>query len=180
MARTYNIGTECYALLTSNIDAEMLLPVKIVILDKYRVSGRMVYKVKIKEILENNISILKDSLNVFKVSTNIKSDNKNILIKKVDLDQMSTMKEIMDHISDKAFYLEDNYITLDREGLKDLYVRFVKYMINYHYSRLFKLTSRSFLAGTPLFENQKDTFMRRVNRLGFGDYFERNNVKIDI
>ena len=35
MARGYNIGTECYALLTS-YDAEMLLPVKIVLLEKYR------------------------------------------------------------------------------------------------------------------------------------------------
>ena len=51
MIRTYSIGTDCYALLTSPIDAEMLLPVKVIILDKYRISGKNIYKVKIKEIL---------------------------------------------------------------------------------------------------------------------------------
>ena len=103
-----------------------------------------------------------------------------MLIKKADLDQMNTMKEITDHVSSKAFYLEENYITIDKEGLKDLYIKFVKYLINYHYKKLYKLTSKSFLAGTPLFENQMEVFMRRVNKLGFGDYFERNNIKIDL
>lgn len=180
MVRTHNIGAECYALLTSPIDAEMLLPVKVIILDKYRVSGRTVYKVKIKEILENNINILKESLNNYRVSSGIKNDTKMMLIKKADLDQMNTMKEITDHVSSKAFYLEENYITIDKEGLKDLYIKFVKYLINYHYKKLYKLTSKSFLAGTPLFENQMEVFMRRVNKLGFGDYFERNNIKIDL
>lgn len=180
MIRTYSIGTDCYALLTSPIDAEMLLPVKVIILDKYRISGKNIYKVKIKEILENNIDTLKESLNSYRVASTIKGENKMMLIKKADLDQMSTMKEILEHVSNKPFYLEENYITLDKEGLKDIYIRFVKYLINYHYKRLYKLTSKSFLAGTPMFENQKDIFMRRVNKLGFGDYFERNNIKIDL
>ena len=52
MVRTYNIGTECYALITSTSEPEFLLPVKVVILEKYTLNDSATYKVKIKEIYE--------------------------------------------------------------------------------------------------------------------------------
>ena len=57
MVRTYNIGTECYALVTSPNEPEFLLPVKVIILEKYTQSDRTTYKVKIREIFENFLSM---------------------------------------------------------------------------------------------------------------------------
>ena len=177
MARGYNIGTECYALLTSSYDAEMLLPVKIVLLEKYSIHDRMTYKVKIREIFESNFELLKEHLAGFKVSANLKSENKIVLIKKSDLETVKEMSGLMEFIKDKEFFLEENYITLDKDGLYDLYDRFVKYLINYHYRRLYQIMSRSFLANRPVFENQKEMFKRRINKIGFGDMFEKYNLK---
>ena len=151
MARGYNIGTECYALLTSVYDAEMLLPVKIVLLEKYSIHDRMTYKVKIREIFESNFELLKEHLVGFKVSANLKSENKIVLIKKADLDSVKEMSGLMEFIKDKEFFLEENYITMDKDGLYDLYDRFVKYLINYHYKRLYQIMSRSFLANRNQF-----------------------------
>ena len=180
MARGYNIGTECYALLTSACDAEMLLPVKVVLLEKYSIHNRMTYKVKIREIFESNFELLKEHLAGFKVSANLKSENKIVLIKKTDLDTVKEMSGLMEHIKDKEFFLEENYITLDKDGLYELYDRFVKYLINFHYKRLYQIMSRSFLANRPVFENQKEMFKRRINKIGFGDMFEKYNLKIDL
>ena len=180
MARGYNIGTECYALLTSSYDAEMLLPVKIVLLEKYSIHDRMTYKVKIREIFESNFELLKEHLAGFKVSANLKSENKIVLIKKSDLETVKEISGLMEFIKDKEFFLEENYITMDKDGLYDLYDRFVKYLINYHYRRLYQIMSRSFLANRPVFENQKEMFKRRINKIGFGDMFDKYNLKIDL
>ena len=180
MARGYNIGTECYALLTSSYDAEMLLPVKVVLLEKYSFHDRMTYKVKIREIFESNFELLKEHLAGFKVSANLKSENKIVLIKKSELESIKEMSGLIDFIKDKEFFLEENYITLDKDGLYELYDRFVKYLINYHYKRLYQIMSRSFLANRSVFENQKEMFKRRINKIGFGDMFEKYNLKIDI
>ena len=40
--------------------------------------------------------------------------------------------------------------------------------------------SRSFLANRPVFENQKEMFKRRINKIGFGDMFDKYNLKIDL
>ena len=133
MARGFNIGTECYALLTSSYDAEMLLPVKVVLLEKYSIHDRITYKVKIKEIFESNFELLKEHLVGFKVSVNLKSENKIVLIKKCDLETVKEMSGLMELIKDKEFFLEENYITLDKDCLYELYDRFVKYLINFHY-----------------------------------------------
>ena len=63
MVRTYNIGTECYALMTTTNDADFLLPVKIVILEKKTFNNKTTYKVKIKDILEKDFKYVKDNLN---------------------------------------------------------------------------------------------------------------------
>ena len=55
MVRTYNIGTECYALITCPNEPEFLLPVKVILLEKYTQGERTTYKVKIREIFENDI-----------------------------------------------------------------------------------------------------------------------------
>ena len=55
MVRTYNIGTECYALITCPNEPEFLLPVKVVLLEKYTQSERTTYKVKIREILGEGV-----------------------------------------------------------------------------------------------------------------------------
>ena len=108
MARGYNIGTECYALLTSSYDVEMLLPVKIVLLEKYSINDRITYKVKIREIFESNFELLKEHLAGFKISVNLKSENKVVLIKKSDLDSVKEMSGLMEFIKDKEFFLEEN------------------------------------------------------------------------
>lgn len=180
MKRVYNIGTECYALMISTNDPEFLIPLKIMILEKYSTRNKMFYKVKIREILENNFNYVKEHLPGIMVVSNIKTDGKSTLIKKGEIDKMNGMGELLTKLNDKHFYIESNYITLDKEGLKDLYNRFTKYIINYHFRKLFQLMSNTFLAGTPIFENQKDMFKKRVEKIGFGDMFEKYKLKLSI
>lgn len=185
MVRTYNIGTECYGLLTSPTDPEFLLPVQIIILEKYSLGNKTSYKVKIKDIFETDFNYLKEHMSQLKLATNLKTESINTVksptfIKKSKLDTFENKIELLNYLNDKPFFLEDNYITLDKEGLKDLYYKFVRYIINFHYTRLFQLVNRSFLANTPIFENQKDMFLKRVNKIGFEDVFKKFDLKIDI
>jgi len=180
MVRTYNIGTECYAIITSPNEPEFLLPVKIVLLEKYTQAERTTYKVKIREIFETDINYLKEHFSNVKVSTNLKTFNLTTLLRKGELDSIKTMSELIQKLNDKPFYLEDNYIVPDKIGLVDMYNKFVKYIINYHFRKLFQLTSRSFLANQPVFNNQKDLFLRRVENLGFGDVLKKYDLKLDI
>lgn len=180
MVRTYNIGAECYAIITSPNEPEFLLPVKIVLLEKYTQAERTTYKVKIREIFETDINYLKEHFGNVKVSTNLKTLNLTTLLRKGELDSIKTMSELIQKLNDKPFYLEDNYIVPDKVGLVDMYNKFVKYIINYHFRKLFQLTSRSFLANQPVFNNQKDLFLRRVENLGFGDVLKKYDLKLDI
>lgn len=180
MVRTYNIGTECYALITSPNEPEFLLPVKVVLLEKYTQGSRTTYKVKIREIFENDINFLKEHFGSVKVSMNLKSANLTTLLRRNDVDAVKTMSELIQKLNDRPFYLEDNYITPDKAGLVDLYNKFVKYIINYHFRKLYQLTSRSFLVNQPVYNNQKDVFIRRVESLGFGDILKKYDLKLDI
>ena len=180
MVRTYNIGTECYGLITSPNEPEFLLPVKIVLLEKYTQGERTTYKVKIRDIFETDIKFLKEHFGSVKVSMNLKSANLTTLLRKGEVESVNTMSELIQKLNDKAFYLEDNYITPDKAGLQDLYNRFVKYIINYHFRKLYQLMSRNFLVNQPVYNNQKDIFIRRVENLGFGDIFRKYDLKLDI
>lgn len=180
MVRTYNIGTECYALITCVNEPEFLLPVKVVLLEKYTLNSRTTYKVKIKEIFETDIKFLKEHFGSVRVSTNLKSANITTLLRKSEVESVNSLSELIQKLNDKPFYLEDNYITPDKDGLVDLYNKFVKYIINYHFRKLYQLTSRTFLANQPVFENQKDMFKKRVEKLGFGDMFQKYDLKLDI
>ena len=180
MVRTYNIGTECYALITSTSEPEFLLPVKVVILEKYTLNDSATYKVKIKEIYETNFSYLKEHFGIIRMPISMKSENRITLLKKLELESTNSMSELIQKLNDKPFFLEDNYITSSKEGLVELYNKFVKYIINYHYIKLYQLTSRSFLANQPIFENQKEVFKRRVEKIGFGDMFQKYDLKLDI
>lgn len=180
MIRTYNIGTECYALVTSPNDPEFLLPVKVVLLEKYTQGERTTYKVKIKEIFENDISYLKEHFGNVKVSMNLKNYTLTSILKKSEIESVNTISEIIQKLNNKPFYLEDNYIVPDKAGLLDLYNKFVKYIINYHFRKLYQLTSRSFLAGQPIYNNQRDVFIRRIEQLGFGDVFRKYDLKLDV
>ena len=180
MVRTYNIGTECYALVTSPNEPEFLLPVKVIILEKYTQSDRTTYKVKIREIFETDLNFLKEHFINVKVSMNLKSANLTTLLRKSQVDSVNSMSELIQKLNDKPFYLEDNYIVPDKAGLIDMYNKFVKYIINYHFRKLFQLTSRSFLANQPVFNNQKELFIRRVENFGFGDIFKKYDLKLDI
>ena len=55
----------------------------------------MTYKVKIREIFESNFELLKEHLAGFKVSANLKSENKIVLIKKSDLESVKEMSGLM-------------------------------------------------------------------------------------
>ena len=180
MVRTYNIGTECYALVTSPNEPEFLLPVKVVILEKYTQSDRVTYKVKIREIFETDIKYLKEHFINVKVSMNLKSANLTTLLRKSQVDSVNSLSELVQKLNDRPFYLEDNYIVPDKQGLIDMYNMFVKYIINYHFRKLYQLTSRSFLANQPIYNNQKDVFIRRVEGLGFGDILKKYDLKLDI
>lgn len=180
MKRMYNIGTECYGLIVPSNEPDFLLPVKLVLLEKYAMGERTTYKVKIKDILETDINYLKEHFLSVRVQTALKSTTSNALLKKNDIDSVNTMSELLQKLNDKPFYLEDNYITLDKDGLVDLYNKFVKYIMNYHFRKLYQLTSRTFLINQPVYNNQKDVFKRRVERLGFGDVFQKYDLKLDI
>lgn len=180
MTRSYNIGTECFALITSPNEPECLLPTKVVILDKYIMGEKVLYKVRIKEVYEDDMNFLKEHIPDIKVQTNIKSASVVSLVKRNKLENINTKGELLQELNDKQFYIEDNYVTLDKEGLEDLYNKFVKYIINYHYRKLYQLTSRSFLRNQYIYNDQKDVFKRRVERLGFGDMFQKYELKLDI
>lgn len=180
MVRTYNIGTECYAILTCSSDPEFLLPVQIIILEKYSLGNKTTYKVKIKDIFETNFEYLKEHMFQLKLALTLKSDKPPVFIKKSKIDSFENKTELLTYLNDKPFFLEDNYITLDKNGLKDLYYKFVKYLINYHYEKIFQLMNRSFLANTPIFENQKNMFLKRVYKIGFEDIFKKFELELDI
>lgn len=180
MTRTYNVGTECYAILSSVTDPEFMLPIKIVILEKHTFNERTTYKVKIKDIYETDFELLREHLMGMKVSCNLRTENKVQLVRKDELKEMKGMGDLLEKLDKKPFFIEDVFVTLDKEGLYDMYNRFVKYIINYHYKRLYTLCSRSFLANQPVFENQKEMFRKRVNSIGFGDMFDKYNLKLDI
>ena len=180
MIRTYNIGTECYALITSPNEPEFLLPVKVVLLEKYTQNSTTTYKVKIREILESDIDYLKEHFGSVKVSMNLKSANLTTLLRRPEVESVKTMSELIQKLNDRPFYLEDNYIVPDKLGLTDLYNKFVKYIINYHFRKLYQLTSRRFLINQPIFNDQKDVFLRRVEQLGFGDVFRKYDLKLDV
>lgn len=180
MTRTYNVGTECYAILSSVTDPEFMLPIKIVILEKHTFNERTTYKVKIRDIYETDFELLREHLMGMKVSCNLRTENKVQLVRKDELKEMKGMGDLLSKLDKKPFFIEDVFVTLDKEGLYDMYNRFVKYIINYHYKRLYTLCSRSFLANQPVFENQKEMFRKRVESIGFGDMFKRYNLKLDI
>ena len=138
MVRTYNIGTECYALLTCSSDPEFLLPVKIIILEKYSLGNRTTYKVKIRDIFETDFNYLKEHITNLKLLTTLKGDvaHSQVFIKKSKIEKIENKTELLTYLNEKPFFLEDNYITIDKEGLKDLYYRFVKYMINFHFEKI--------------------------------------------
>ena len=120
------------------------------------------------------------SLSFVNRSMSLKTNNITALLKKPEVESVKTISELIQKLNDKPFYLEDNYIVPDKTGLIDLYNKFVKYIINYHFKKLYQLTSRSFISGQPIFNNQKDVFLRRVERLGFGDMFQKYDLKLDI
>ena len=165
MIRTYNIGSECYALVTCTGDPEFLLPVKVVILEKYTMSQKTTYRVKIKDIYETDIDYLKEHFSNIKVSMNLRSDTRITLLKKPELDSSNSLSELIQKLDKKSFFLEENYITLSKEGLVDLYNRFVRYIINYHFRKLYQLTSRNFLINQPVYENQKDMFRKMFEKI---------------
>ena len=111
---------------------------------------------------------------------NLKSANLTTLLRKSEVDAVNSMSELIQKLNNKSFYLEGNYIVPDKAGLMDLYNQFVKYIINYHFRKLYQLTSRSFLANQPIYNNQKDVFIRRVEGLGFGDILKKYDLKLDI
>ena len=90
------------------------------------------------------------------------------------------MSDLLTYLNTKPFFVEDNYITLDKNGLKELYHKFLKYMINFHYKKLYDLMSRNFIANTPIFENQKDMFKKRIEKIGFGDMFQKYNLNLKL
>lgn len=183
MIRGYNIGTECYGLLTSSNEPEVLIPVKIIILEKYSLGNNTSYKVKIRDIFETDFNFLKDKLSQIRVQRNIRGEGSTStkpLIKKSQFNNISNKVELLTYLNDEPFFLESNYITLDKEGLKDLYCRFVKYLINFHFRKIFKLMNRSFLATTPIFENQKEMFLKRVNKIGFKDIFDKFEFDLEV
>ena len=153
---------------------------KVILLEKYTQGERTTYKVKIREIFENDINYLKEHFSSVRVQMNLKSANITSLLKRTEVESVKTISELIQKLNDKPFYLEDNYIVPDKTGLIDLYNKFVKYIINYHFKKLYQLTSRSFISGQPIFNNQKDVFLRRVERLGFGDMFQKYDLKLDI
>ena len=100
MVRTYNIGTECYALITSTSEPEFLLPVKVVILEKYTLNDSATYKVKIKEIYETNFSYLKEHFGIIRMPISMKSENRITLLKKLELESTNSMSELIQKLND--------------------------------------------------------------------------------
>ena len=46
--------------------------------------------------------------------------------------------------------------------------------------KLYDLMSRNFIANTPIFENQKDMFKKRIEKIGFGDMFQKYNLNLKL
>lgn len=177
----FNIGTECYALLTTPNEPEFLLPVKIIIMEKYSVGHKNTYKVKIRDIFETDFNYIKERFYLLRLPTKLSENpfiSKATFVPKTKMNTFENKMEFLTYLNDKPFFLEENYICYDKNGLRDLYNRFVKYIINYHFSRLYQLMSRSFLANTPVFENQKNMFLKRVNKIGFEDIFKKFDLDI--
>ena len=95
MVRTYNIGTECYALITCPNEPEFLLPVKVILLEKYTQGERTTYKVKIREIFESDINYLKEHFSSVKVSMSLKTNNITALLKKPEVESVKTISELI-------------------------------------------------------------------------------------
>lgn len=161
---------------------EVLIPVKIIILEKYTLNNKTTYKVRIRDIFETDFEYLKEYFPYLKLPTTLKESigYYKVFVKRDVMKGFNNKVELLTYLSDKSFFLEENYITLDKEGLKDLYCKFVKYLINYHYQRMFQLMSRSFMANTPVYENQKNMFLKRVNKIGFEDMFKRFGLDLTI
>lgn len=180
MNNIYIIGKDYYALLTSSTNVDFLLPLKITIIEKKSLYNKTLYKVKIKEILETNFDYVKEQMYSMRVNVSLKSDGRTTLLKKNKLDKISNFNELLSELSNITFLLEDNYIVYDKDGLRDLYGRFTKYLINFHLNKLYQLMSRSFISNTPIFENQKDIFKKRIEKIGFGDMFEKYDLNIKL
>ena len=148
-------------------------------MEKYSLGNNTTYRVKIRDIFETDFNYLKDNFIQVRVQKNIKGDL-GTLIKKTQLNSINNKTELLNYLNDQTFFLEDNYITLDKNGLRDLYNKFVRYLINYHMRQLYRLMSRSFLANTPIFENQKDMFLKRVNKIGFKDIFDKFELDLEV
>ena len=111
MVRTFNIGTECYAVLNSVTDPEFLLPIKIVILEKHTFNERTTYKVKIKDIYETDFNLLKEHLIGLKVSCNLRTE-KMQLIKKTEIEELKGMGELLTILDKRPFFIEDVLIKM--------------------------------------------------------------------
>ena len=161
MVRTYNIGTECYALLISHTDPEFLLPVKIVILEKYTLNSKVTYKVKVKEIFESDFDYLKKHLYGFRVAFSLKNTNQNILIKVDKLETIKSMSDLLTYLNTKPFFVEDNYITLDKNGAEEY--------LNFPISRVQSVMIRELLG-----EKNEDKLIELFNHFVDAEGIEHN------
>ena len=170
----------CYALLTSYTDPEFLIPAMVKIYGKTFNGEEVLYKVEILEIYENNFKLLKEHLLNFKVCMSATRDTRNSLLKKDVIEGLNDMSDLIIALKKKFIYLNENYICTSISELHDLYDRFVKYIINYHYEQIYKLTNRTFLANSPIYENDKENYKKKINNIGFKNEFDRYGLKIDI
>jgi hypothetical protein len=107
-------------------------------------------------------------------------DTRNSLLKKDVIEGLNDMSDLIIALKKKFIYLNENYICTSISELHDLYDRFVKYIINYHYEQIYKLTNRTFLANSPIYENDKENYKKKINNIGFKNEFDRYGLKIDI
>ena len=107
MSNIINIGTECFALLTTPNEPEMLLPVQIKVVEKYNMDNNITYKVKIIDIFETDFNYLKDNMSQLKVSLSLGA-NKSTLIKKSVLEKIENKMELLTCLNDKLFFIENN------------------------------------------------------------------------
>lgn len=180
MIKSLNIGINCYALLTSYTDPEFLIPAMVKIYGKEFNGEEVLYKVEILEIYENNFKLLKEHLLNFKVCMSATRDTRNSLLKKDVIEGLNDMGDLIIALKKKFIYLNENYICTSISELHDLYDRFVKYIINYHYEQIYKLTNRTFLANSPIYENDKENYKKKINNIGFKNEFDKYGLKIDL
>lgn len=177
----YTIGTECYGLITTPNEPDFILPVQLIILEKYKMGSRNMYKVKIKDIYETDFNYLKEYMYRLRLLTTLTGEKgQRNFIPKSKMSEFENKFELLNYLNDCPFFLEENYITINKEDLRELYYKFVKYLVNYHYEKLFTLSSRSFMANSPFFENQKDMFLKRIRKIGFADVFDKFELELDI